>query len=195
MGRSTVGCRRLLGVAVACWSAAAELDTATGPAALLAVGRCSGSVGGFGAGRFEVGSGCCAARRGAGLAVRPAVGGSLAPLPPWRGGSLTPGAPCDLKNSAQLASTESGSAEYCSYISWNSQSLAPKSALLSSAGLEDGEWSGAMATIAFFRSVPSRSGSPASLGEHRTRVDEPDARPCPQYLNIRKRCRLARHVG
>jgi hypothetical protein len=44
-----------------------------------------------------------------------------------------------------------------------------------------------MATIAFFRSVPSRLGSPASLGKHRTRVDEPDARPCPQYPNIATR--------
>ena len=38
------------------------------------------------------------------------------------------GAPCVLKYSAQVSSTEVGSAAYCSYISSSSQSLAPKSA-------------------------------------------------------------------
>ena len=63
------------------------------------------------------------------------------PLP-----SPEPGAPCDLKYSAHVASTELGSAVYCSYISSSSQSLAPKSA----SGVLVGDGSGTMATVAFF---------------------------------------------
>jgi hypothetical protein len=53
-----------------------------------------------------------------------------------------PGAPCDLKYSAHVSSTELGSVVYRSYISSSSQSLAPKSA--SGALVDDS--SGTMAT-------------------------------------------------
>jgi hypothetical protein len=57
------------------------------------------------------------------------------------------GAPWVLKYSAHVSSTEFGSAVYCSYISSSSQSLAPQSA---SVGALVDDWSGTMATVAFF---------------------------------------------
>jgi len=65
-----------------------------------------------------------------------------------------PGAPCVAKYSAQLASTEDGSAAKRSYISSSSQSFAPKS--LSSVPLDAVlDVPGAMATVAFFRCFDS----------------------------------------
>src|SRR5215212_6876782 len=64
---------------------------------------------------------------------------------PWP--SPLAGAPWALKYSAHVSSTEFGSAVYCSYISSSSQSLAPKSA---SVGALVDDWSGTMATVAFF---------------------------------------------
>src|SRR5215212_7007973 len=94
-----------------------------------------------GAAFVTVGSCCCAADSAAGLACgcRFSV---AAPSP-----SPLTGAPWVLKYSAHVSSTELGSAVYCSYISSSSQSLAPKSA---SVGALVDDWSGTMATVAFF---------------------------------------------
>jgi hypothetical protein len=73
---------------------------------------------------------------------------------------------CSVKKRTQLGSTDLGSAVYCSYICSISQAFAPKSSVAGSvavAGLFPearsvvdvllDSWSGAGATIAFFRSM------------------------------------------
>jgi hypothetical protein len=103
-GFSTVGVRRVV----------------TGAGGGVAGEACAGA----GAGAAVVGVG---SRRLAGASA--AVSGfgtcflAAAPSP-----APVPGAPCDLKYSAHVSSTELGSVVYRSYISSSSQSLAPKSA-------------------------------------------------------------------
>jgi hypothetical protein len=122
-GFSTVGVR--LEVAGCCfgWAAGGAWAGAGAGAAFVVAGSL----------RFGSGS---AARRGCGCCTA-----LVAPFP------SPDGAPWVLKYSAQVSSTELGSAVYCSYISSSSQSLAPKSA---SVGTLLDDWSGTMATVAFF---------------------------------------------
>ena len=108
----------------------------------------AGSGCGWGAGEACAGAGAGAAAVGVGSATA-ALGGSAAASGFGSGASAAApspapalGAPCDLKYSAHVSSTELGSAEYCSYISSSSQSLAPKS---TSGALVD-DSSGTMAT-------------------------------------------------
>src|SRR5215207_4042942 len=108
----------------------------------------AGAGGGWAAGEAWAGAGAGAAvvgvrsrRLAAGASAAVAGFGSCflaaAPSP-----APVPGAPCELKYSAQVSSTELGSVVYRSYISSSSQSLAPKSA--SGALVDDS--SGTMAT-------------------------------------------------
>src|SRR6185436_4620039 len=144
-----------------------------------AFGRASLIIGGFstvGLGRdvgWAWGGAAGDAWAGAGAGPAAVVGFGSRPSPRgsaalWRCGcwlsvvarspASVAGAPCALKYSAHVSSTELGSAVYCSYISSNSQSLAPKSA---SAGALVGDWSGTMATVAFFliRTIRGRAAS------------------------------------
>ena len=122
------------------WRRLLNRRRATGRGRLWLGLRGRGGLRGGGAGLLPLGSACrpsggSAARRGCGFLLSGAaitVAGTAAPR--------------DLKYSAHVASTELGSAVYCSYISSSSQSLAPKSA----SGVLVGDSSGTMATVAFF---------------------------------------------
>ena len=89
----------------------------------------AGSGRGCAAGEVCAGAGAGAAAVGAGLSGLSGRSSarrgcdSCSATPPLP--SPEPGALCDLKYSAHVASTELGSAVYCSYISSSSQSLAP----------------------------------------------------------------------
>jgi hypothetical protein len=133
-GASTVGVRRDVAGAGGGWAAGEACAGAGAGAAVVGVG--SRRAAGAGAALLGVGS-----RRTAGASTAVSGSGSCflaaAPSP-----APVPGAPCDLKYSAHVWSTELGSVVYRSYISSSNQSLAPKSA--SGALVDDS--SGTMAT-------------------------------------------------